>query len=520
MSSRSTGSGSGRHVHFDSVGNVEIVSTLRGKKVLLTGATGFVGTCVMERLLRSCKVGHLVLLLRGRRGVEPHERLKDLLMAEVFLRLREEVPIEELMKRITVVHADLSMPRLGISEEDWKEVLLKDGGVHYVIHSAASIKLMEPFKKQLQMNFGATADLLELANKMTNMVGFVYVSTAFVNANLPPGSVCVERIQELFKPSYGTKFGTAEYPFRDYHDLVKYFLSPNLADKDADEMARKLMKLWNFWSTYIMTKNWTEQHVKYCHEKKDKYKFQTTIVRPALITSCAKDPYPGYISNNAGPAGMAMAFAHGLLSYSPYKPDRVMDMIPGDFVANTIILGCATMDRSLPSPRILHSSSSVSNPVTIGKYFQLVMEYFDKEPVNQEILRNFFGWRIQNKIRIKFVSGPEKVFRRSLTVGYWKVVIFFAKCISPQLHKAAMMGYGATKLLLNEDVAKGLFFHNGNTVDLYGGLDDTEQKMFPCIWSPVYSWDKYTPIFLEGVKVTQVTTEALIDSITHLLAWL
>ena len=80
-----------------------------------------------------------------------------------------------------------------------------------------------------------------------------------------------------------------------------------------------------------------------------------------------------------------------------------------------------------------------------------------------------------------------------------------------------MMGYGATKLLLNEDVAKGLFFHNGNTVDLYGGLDDTEQKMFPCIWSPVYSWDKYTPIFLEGVKVTQVTTEALIDSLICLL---
>ena len=139
-------------------------------------------------------------------------------------------------------------------------------------------------------------------------------------------------------------------------------------------------------------RNWTEQHVKYCHRHKDKYKFQTSIVRPALITSCAKDPYPGYISNNAGPAGMAMAFAHGLLSYSVYKPDRVIDMIPGDFVANTIILGCAAMKEDpLPSPRILHSSSSVSNPVTIRKYFSLVMDYFDKEPVNQEILRNLFG---------------------------------------------------------------------------------------------------------------------------------
>jgi len=111
---------------------------------------------------------------------------------------------------------------------------------------------------------------------------------------------------------------------------------------------------------------------------------------------------------------------------------------------------------------------------------------------------------VKNKIRIKFVSGTEKVIRRSITTFYWEVVCFFAKCVSPKLERTARMGYGATKLLLNEDVAKGLFFHNGNTVSLYNRMDSREQRDFPCIWGPQYSWDKYTPIFLEGVKITQV----------------
>ena len=118
-------------------------------------------------------------------------------------RLREEIPLEVLLKRVEVVTADLSAPGLGIEGEN-RDNLFKDGGVNYIIHSAASIKLMEPFKKQLQTNYGATYDLLEIANEMPNMKGFLYVSTAFVNANLPPGSVCSENMQPLFKSKYAS----------------------------------------------------------------------------------------------------------------------------------------------------------------------------------------------------------------------------------------------------------------------------------------------------------------------------
>ena len=50
------------------------------KTVLITGATGFLGKVVMEKLLRACPhVKKIYLLTRSRRGVNPQQRIDNLL---------------------------------------------------------------------------------------------------------------------------------------------------------------------------------------------------------------------------------------------------------------------------------------------------------------------------------------------------------------------------------------------------------------------------------------------------------
>lgn len=50
-----------------------------GKSVFITGGTGFVGVCLIEKLLRCCHgVKNIYLLIRPKKGKEITERLEEL----------------------------------------------------------------------------------------------------------------------------------------------------------------------------------------------------------------------------------------------------------------------------------------------------------------------------------------------------------------------------------------------------------------------------------------------------------
>ena len=65
-----------------------ISDALTGKRLAITGTTGFLGTALVERLLRCVPDVELVLLVRpGRRGVEQRIR-REIIRNDVFDRLR------------------------------------------------------------------------------------------------------------------------------------------------------------------------------------------------------------------------------------------------------------------------------------------------------------------------------------------------------------------------------------------------------------------------------------------------
>lgn len=57
----------------------------KGKSVLITGGTGFMGKVLIEKLLRSCPdLDKIYLLLRQKRGKSKLDRVKDLMNVEVL----------------------------------------------------------------------------------------------------------------------------------------------------------------------------------------------------------------------------------------------------------------------------------------------------------------------------------------------------------------------------------------------------------------------------------------------------
>lgn len=62
----------------------DIQKFFAGQNVFITGASGFLGKILLEKILRSCPgVNRVYVLLRPKKGREVKERLKDIFEKEV-----------------------------------------------------------------------------------------------------------------------------------------------------------------------------------------------------------------------------------------------------------------------------------------------------------------------------------------------------------------------------------------------------------------------------------------------------
>ena len=74
-----------------------IRDALDGKRLFITGTTGFLGTNLLERLLRSVPDCDIVLLVRpGRRSTVEQRVAREILKNDAFDRLRDELGKDEI----------------------------------------------------------------------------------------------------------------------------------------------------------------------------------------------------------------------------------------------------------------------------------------------------------------------------------------------------------------------------------------------------------------------------------------
>ena len=146
-------------------GMSEIAEFFKGKSVFITGATGFMGKVLVEKLLRSCnEVKCIYVLLRPKKGLDVKSRLIKLFQVKIFEKIIENEP-EQLCK-VVAIEGDINLPGLGISDEDMKR-LVKD--VSIVFHSAATIRFDEPLRTAVNLNVLGTRRVVQLCHKLTNI---------------------------------------------------------------------------------------------------------------------------------------------------------------------------------------------------------------------------------------------------------------------------------------------------------------------------------------------------------------
>ena len=171
---------------------------------LVTGATGFIGRFLVQRLLAD-RTGDIHILVRP--GSE--EKAKRLGRS----------------KRLKVVRGDLGEPRLGI-DDAW--IAEHKGSIDHMFHLAAIYDMTADEERNEQLNNGGTRNAVQVANALE--VGHLHHTSSVAAAGLYRGTFTEDMFDEgqpLDHPYHRTKFESeriareeSEVPWRVYRPAM------------------------------------------------------------------------------------------------------------------------------------------------------------------------------------------------------------------------------------------------------------------------------------------------------------
>src|SRR4051812_11248600 len=98
---------------------LSIISSLSNQNILVTGASGFVGKVVLEKILRSIPaINSIIIFVRSKQGTAAKERMKtEIIESAIFSRLKQQLGIEQFHRliesKIIPIEADLNLVNMG-----------------------------------------------------------------------------------------------------------------------------------------------------------------------------------------------------------------------------------------------------------------------------------------------------------------------------------------------------------------------------------------------------------------------
>ncbi|HWW52976.1 MAG TPA: SDR family oxidoreductase, partial [Acidimicrobiales bacterium] len=382
-----------------------IPEALAGKRIAITGATGFLGTALVERLLRTVPDCELVLLVRpGRRAGAPERVRREILRNDCFDRLRTawgERWDDEITRRLRAVAGDVATDGLGLDDEGRATLSACD----IVIHSAAAVAFDSPLDLAVEVNLMGPTRVAQTLLQLSSRAHLIAVSTAYVagsrrgaapEALLPdtPYATEVDWRAEVAAARRARSDVDAEsrHPkqLARFHKRARSELgaagSPVLADK-----TEKLREEWvkerlvhsgvaraqslGWPDAYAYTKALGERALLQNHGD-----IPLTIVRPSIIESALSEPRPGWIRGFRMAEPVIISYARGVLKEFPGLPEGVVDVIPVDLVVAAIVAVAATgPDPSGPS--VYQVASGSRNPLRYRRLVDLVRSYFLEHPL-------------------------------------------------------------------------------------------------------------------------------------------
>ncbi|KJE25200.1 phosphoserine phosphatase [Frankia torreyi] len=367
---------------------------LAGRRVFVTGVTGFMGEALLERLLSDFPDTSVVALVRPRGSHTGAARLARMLRKPAFRQLRDRLGsaglAELVARRVEVVEGDLSrLPAL-------------PGDIDVVIHCAGEVSFDPPIDDGFRINVGGLQELLRALAAAGARPHLVHVSTAYVaglrSGHIAEGSLAHDVDWRVEQDSASRVRQQTEDASRSPENSARFrtqaqrrFAAAGAQTVSAE--AEKLRRAWvarrlveaggqraqvlGWTDAYTFTKALGERFLEEAHGD-----LPLTILRPSIIESALARPFPGWIEGFKMAEPLILAYGRGELPDFPASPDAVVDIIPVDLVVNATLAAAATVPP-VDRPAYYTVCSGFRNPLLFRDLYAHVREYFLADPLPQ-----------------------------------------------------------------------------------------------------------------------------------------
>jgi fatty acyl-CoA reductase len=485
---------------------------LAGKKILMTGVTGFIGEQLLWKILTELPDTTPAVLVRRKGSATAQHRMVGVVKKKIFAELATAAggPEALLASRIQVIEGDLpNVPEL-------------PADLDVVVHCAGDVSFDPPIDQAFTTNVVGTSALMEQmlaavtddAGRLTKIPHYVHISTAYT-AGRRRGVIPEAPHEHTIDYRSETAAGLGMRELIEAESRTSEQLTR--LRKEAEREHRQAGFLTTAADTERRRKEWVQAKLVEAGTERarslgwtDVYTFtkalgervvadlgasiKVSIVRPAIVESSWLHPYPGWIEGFKMAEPLILAYGKGELPEFPASPDAVVDIVPCDHVVNAILAVCAT-EPEIGNAEYYHVSSGARNPCTFRDIYGHIRAYFTEHPFDggERGAAQLPQWQFPGAASVeRLLSTSERAHGAAERVLARVPRSNRARKVAKDLDRISdRLDFLRKYLLLyNEYAQSELHFVDDNTLRLTQQLDPEDQPAF-AFDTAVFDWTTY-----------------------------